>query len=269
MITGKVQLYLYDPQSQSIIEMIGTPGPSTTTMNTYVPGTYTSVNSFYSGGVQQVGDWLNVQDSGIVTFVWKQGSFPGEDPATGSANLLRIGEANDEAWALQTGGRLADFQDEVHTSSGVLAGAQQTAMGHSWGLAAVTASEVKGAQYDQVHSLAGAGMPEQWDNDRDTDYYHWAYTDALTMAQETGAVWDGNIPARESAFASRVFEREGDFTLYLPSSTAPGGVPTSPPPSMPASTTAFDNHNLIASDRTENQRALEAIQFAIQSGGAG
>lgn len=259
-IDGKVQLYLYDPATQSIVEMIGSPGPSTTGMTIYTPGTFTSSHSFYDDGVQQVGRWLNSRDPNMVAFVWKQGGFPGENPDAGSMDLLRILEANDESWALGTGELLADFQSEVHVSSPVLAGAEQVGMGHSWGLSALTASEVEGAHYDQVHSLAGAGMPENWDAQDGTSYYHWAYTDLLTMAQSTGAVWDGRIPVNDPAFSSHHYERAGDFKLYLPSATSPsGGFSTSPPPYIDASTNALDNHNLIASDRSENQSALRDI----------
>lgn len=58
-----------------------------------------------------------------------------------------------------------------------------------------------------------------------TAYDHWPYTDVLTMAQETGTVWNGNIPAHDRAFVSRVYEREGDFTLCLPTSISPGHTP--------------------------------------------
>lgn len=63
VIDGTVQLYLYDPSSLSIVEMIGTPGPETTAINTYIPGTFTSLFSFYHGDVQQVGSWLDSSDT--------------------------------------------------------------------------------------------------------------------------------------------------------------------------------------------------------------
>jgi hypothetical protein len=264
---GTVQLYLYEPREQNIVEMIGTPSESTTDVLTYVPGTFTSMHSFYGSdhGVQDVGRYLNARDPGIVTFVWKEGAFPGEDSRTGDADLFRILEANDEDTALQAGARLARFQDEIHTSSDILANVDQNGMGHSWGLVALASSEVKGAEYDQVHSLAGAGMPSAWSADADTSYHHWAYTDALTMAQETGAVWDGNIPVRDPAFQSTVYESDGDFTLYLPTGAPHGTVsPYSEPPSMPASTQALDNHNRIARDSEDNQSALRDILRAVQ-----
>jgi hypothetical protein len=107
-------------------------------------------------------------------------------------------------------------------------------------------------------------MPSGWDNSSATEYYHWAYTDALTMAQETGVVWDGDIPARDSAFSSTVYSREGDFDLYLPGSASPNGATVSPPISIPATTQPVDNHNLIASDRADNQAALRDILRELQ-----
>lgn len=266
---GTVQLYLYEPDQQSIIEMIGTPGPETKTMVTYVPGTFTSVYSFYAGqeGVTQVTSWLNARDDSIVGFVWKRGTFPGEDPTTGGMNLGRVLEANDEAATLAKGADLAAFQREIFAASPVLGETQQVPVGHSWGLAAITASEVEGAHYDQVISLSGAGMPEDWSPENGTRYSHYAYTDILTMAQSSGAVWDGRIPATDPAFQQHHYSREGDFTFYFPTATTPGGavVSPSPPPSMDASWNAFDNHNLIASSNPDNQ-ALVDILRSIESG---
>lgn len=246
--------------------MIGTLDESTTDVITYVPGTYTSVHSFYGGEVQQVGRWLGRNDPRVVTFVWKEGLFPGEDVASGGMDLARILEANDEGAALDKGRLIADFQQELLSSSPEAESAQQDGMGHSWGLAGITSSEVAGAKYSQVHSLAGAGMPPGWTASPGTDYSHWGYTDALSIVQGTGAVWDGSIPTRDAAFSSHVYGRDGDFTLYLPAATTPGAVVISPepPPSVQLTTAPFANHNLIASDNPDNQTALHDIQREIQ-----
>ncbi|WP_153004169.1 hypothetical protein [Microbacterium testaceum] len=58
--------------------MIGTPGPATTRAITYVPGTFTGMNSFYTGGVQQIATYLTNNRPGTVAFVYKDGKFPGE-----------------------------------------------------------------------------------------------------------------------------------------------------------------------------------------------
>nr|WP_307333858.1 hypothetical protein [Microbacterium sp. SORGH_AS_1204] len=263
---GDVQLYLYEPDSHSIIEMIGTLDDTTTDVITYVPGTFTSVHSFYGDEVQQVGRWLQTNDSRVTTFVWKEGPFPGEDADGGQANLGRILEANDEPAARASGRLIADFQRELLCASPQAASAQQDAMGHSWGLAAVTSSEVAGARYSQVHSLAGAGMPSGWTPNADTRYFHWGYTDALSIAQGTGVVWDGHIPTRDSSFSSHLYSREGDFPLYLPSGIGSDATVFSaqPPPSIPLTTRPLENHNLIASQDAENQSALEDIYREVR-----
>lgn len=263
---GDVQLYLYEPESQSIIEMIGTLDENTSDVITYVPGTFTSVHSFYGDQVQQVGRWLNIQDSRVVTFVWKEGLFPGEDVANGGTDLSRIFEANDENVAVEKGRLIADFQHELLLSSPEAKAAQQDGMGHSWGLAGITSSEVAGAQYRQVHSLSGAGMPSGWTSSPDTEYFHWAYTDALSIVQGTGTVWDGHIPTRDPAFDSHLYGREGDFSIYLPNGTTAGAIVISPepPPKLPLTTTPIDNHNLIASDNPDNQTTLFDILREIQ-----
>ncbi|SIR46989.1 hypothetical protein [Microbacterium sp. RURRCA19A] len=265
-VSGDVQLYLYEPDSQSIIEMIGTLDGNTTDVITYVPGTYTSVHSFYGDEVQAVGRWLERKDPHLVTFAWKEGTFPGENAQTGAMNLIRIGEANDEVAALDKGRAINAFQEDLYASSTYAAVADHAGMGHSWGLAGIAASEVSGADYAEVHSLAGAGMPSGWAPSVDTRYFHWSYADALSMAQSTGLVWDGRIPEIDSAFTTRVYGKSGDFSLYLPGLLGaeaaiflPGHSDT-----IPATIDPIGNHNLIASDQVDNQRALNDILREVQ-----
>lgn len=73
---GDVQLYLYEPDSQSIIEMIGTLDVNTTDVITYVPGTFTSVHSFYGDQVQQVGRWLRTNDLASLPSSGRRDCFP-------------------------------------------------------------------------------------------------------------------------------------------------------------------------------------------------
>ncbi|MFC4138091.1 MULTISPECIES: hypothetical protein [unclassified Microbacterium] len=264
-VDGKFGLCYYDHKTDSIIEMIGEITPETTEINTYVPGTYTSALSFYGGGVQQVGEWLHGRDPNIVSFVWKVGSFPGENPTTGGADLTRIGEANDEDYTLGKGAQVAAFQTELHTATGPT-NADFNGIGHSWGLAAITSAEVAGARFDNVVSLAGAGMPEIWRPNPGTEYAHYSYTDILSMGQDLGLVWNGRNPDADPAFDSTVYERDGDFDLPLYSGTSPyTGTPTAnPAPTIPASTKAMDNHNLIATNKPENRRGLESVLKEIR-----
>lgn len=265
-VDGKVQLYLYDPATSSIIEMIGTPGPDTTAVNTYVPGTYTSRFGFYDGSVQQVGRWLNERDSSQVTFVWKVGVFPGENDVTGGADLFRIGEANDQDFTLGKGKQVAAFASELHASLGpTTTTADFNAIGHSWGLAAVTSAEVAGAHFDNVISLAGAGMPDGWEKQDGTTYSHFSYRDALSMAQQTGTVWGGHNPGTSADFIQHQYSRDGDFEVVIPSPGAPypGAMSTTPPAELLGSTDAMGNHNLIASGAADNWDALNDVLKAL------
>lgn len=262
---GKIGLYYYDHRTDSIIEMIGEITPETTEINTYVPGTFTSAFSFYDNGVQQVGRWLNAQDPGVVTFVWKVGAFPGETPATGGAHIFPdILEADDVDFTLEKGKQLADFQAELRASV-TQKSADFNGVGHSWGLAAVTSAEVAGADFDTVVSLAGAGMPSEWEAQAATDYAHYSYVDVLSMAQESGLVWEGRNPGDDPSFDSHIYARDGDFDLPLATGVNPQtGMPSqNPVPTIPASTVAFDNHNLIASDNTSNRKALREMLWEL------
>lgn len=265
-VNGNVQLYLYEPESQSIVEMVGTLDENTTDVVTYVPGTYTSIHSFYGDEVQQVGRWLNQNDPRLVAFVWKQGLFPGENTETGGMNLGRILEANIGEAALQKGELIADFQNQLTESSLYVASAQTDGIGHSWGLPALTSSEVAGARYDQVHSFAGAGVPREWVANADTRYLHWSYNDAVSMAQSSHLVWAGNVPSTNAAFDSRQYARAGDFEIYLPSPTSGGATVFSPqmPTSIPATLRPLENHNLIASDSTANHRVLRDTLWELR-----
>ena len=164
--TGQVQLVLYEPEQSRIVEMIGTPGPGTERVLTYVPGTFTSVDSFYGNAVQELPLWLTKRDANMVAFVWKGADFPGDGDSTGLADqFVGIGEANQQDRALPAGESLARFMTEMRSDPGVAA-ARQVGAGYSWGLVALTASELAGAHYDSVHSFAGAWVPERWRADR-------------------------------------------------------------------------------------------------------
>jgi hypothetical protein len=158
------------------------------------------MNSFYTGGVQQVSKYLRRQAPGTVTFVYKDGRFPGEEDTAGGPNLGRISGANDESLARTSGQQLASFESGMRTDP-YLNDAEQTGIGHSWGLTNVTSSEVAGARYDKVISLAGAGMLPDWKLQPTTEYSNLYYYDVLIHGEgvtnpitNKGVVWDGNNP---------------------------------------------------------------------------
>lgn len=267
-VNGQVQLYLYDPEGRAVIEMVGQLTDTTAATVTYVPGTFTTMDSFYGEQVQPVARWLNRHDPNIVAFVWKEGTFPGEvgNSPYGSGVLIEVPaatgflEANDPKLADAQAELLAGFEKEMRASDPRLSGAEQIGMGHSWGLVPITGSETDGVHYDQVHSLAAAGMPPGWGPAPGTAYSHWGYTDALSMAQQLGVVWDGQNPNTSPAFDSHVYAREGDFEVPIGDPEVPQvyGMGTEQP-TFRGSLSPVENHNLIASDREENQQALEDI----------
>lgn len=262
VVAGDVQLVLYQPDENRIAEMIGTPGADTRRVLTYVPGTFTSVDKFYGGGAQALPAWLVDQDSEMVAFVWKGADFPGDNEGSGGIEQLAgIGEANDQARAAPAGEALAHFVGEMRTDAEV-ARASQVAGGYSWGLVPVTGSEVAGVHYDAVHSFAGAWMPLDWVPDAKTRYFHWSYTDFLSMAQDAGLVGKGRNPDTHPGFHSRVYDRPGDYDMPLGGDLAPFLTPKGP--SLRISGDPFGSHELIVSDQPENLRPREDMRNSIQ-----
>lgn len=257
VMSGAVQLYLYQPDRDRIVEMIGNPSASTTNSVTYVPGTFSNQYSFYTGEVQQVGSWLNGQDPNMVVFVWHGGEFPGQAP--GTAQVDGILAANEAPLALKTGGGLAAFQGEVATDPHLNV-ARHDAIAHSWGLAATTASELEGARYDSVVSLSGAWMPPGWEGQSNTAYSHYTYTDFLTVAKELDLVGAGNIPDTNAAIAKPLGDpipTHGDWTLALPTGSSP--YVASEPVRIPMNLDLAGTHSLVASVDHANQSVLDSV----------
>ena len=205
--SGEYQLYLYDPGTSRIVEMIGVPDKDTERTITYVPGTFTSPKSFYDGGPQQISIELVGKAPDTVAFVYKDGQFAGEDSYDGGTNFLRLPEANDPNRGLDAGRQLAAFQRGTQ-SDPLLQNAEQIGFGHSWGYQILSSSEIFGAKWDKSTSLSGAGMHEKWVPDEDTKYTNLVYErDALLWAQRRGLVWDGKIPSADEAFTNTFYTR--------------------------------------------------------------
>ena len=240
VVAGEVQLYLYDREKSRIIEMLGTPGLDTQRTITYVPGLFTSMKSFYNGEVQQVSGYISGLDPNTVAFIYKDGLFPGEDPREGGQDMKRVPEANDPQRGLDAGKQLAGFQQGMRLDP-LLQGTEQVGFGHSWGYQNLTSSEIYGSHYDKSISLSGAGMNEDWAPNADTQYSNFVYGgDGLRGAQRTGWVWDGHVPGTHGSFTQHKYDRPNRES-WLPD--------LSP----------IEDHNLIASDSTDNSRALEDI----------
>ncbi len=260
---GTVKLYLYDRGLSRIVEIIGDLAPPPERVITYVPGTFTNLGDFYGGKVQQVAVSMTGKVPGTVAFVYKDGLFPGENPDVGGIYLPRIQEANDHGRAREAGAQLARFEVGMRTDP-LFGGTEQDAFGHSWGLANVTSSEVAGADYDKVISLAGAGMLPEWVPDPETTYADLSYEDALQVAQETGLVWNGNNPRSNPAFEHGDYYRgpDDDVLDRAEAATIDGS------PHMYLRPEYFsvlvDNHDLIASKDPENEAALRAMRKLLK-----
>jgi uncharacterized protein YukE len=244
-----VQLYLYDPSKSRIIEMIGTPSASTKHVIVYVPGTFSNLGGFYDGTTQQDATSLwETNPSETVAFVYKDGISPGGADGESSPDYVRLLEANDRDRAMLAGQQLSDFAAGIRLDVN-LSGAKTTAIGHSWGLTAVTSSEIAGARYDQVISLSGAGMPPEWKPGSTTTYSDFSYFDILQQAQALPGepVWDGNTPRSNPAFVHGPYY-EGPTDVFT---RAPWGPPTGVREQV-----LLDNHNLIATNSRHNQRLL-------------
>jgi uncharacterized protein YukE len=254
-----VQLYLFDPGHSRIIEMLGTPGPDTKHVITFSPGTFANMEGFYSGGTQQIAKALSDKGGAdTVAFVYKDGLFPGEDDTAGARSTLDgVLQANDQAFAAKTGKVLAAFGTGLNSDPSLNA-ARKTAIGHSWGLANVTSSEVAGAHYDQVISLSGAGMPSTWKPSPTTTYTDYSYPDLLQLAQlapiptshgARGQVWDGNNPRANPAFTHGAYYRG-------PDDPANGSAPRD-------LGVLLSNHNLIASSSDASADVLRDLSKRV------
>jgi hypothetical protein len=57
---------------------------------------------------------------------------------------------------------------------------------------------------------------EGWEAADVTNYYHWSYTDFLSVARDLGLVGEGNVPDTNPYFESTVYERDNDRTCTAP-----------------------------------------------------
>ena len=249
---GDIMLVTFDPDKARIVEAINyatwdgenfveRPEPPGEVI-TYVPGTLSNMEDFYSRENYQNFVLGLIGEADSVAFVYKDGFFPGEHDVDNMP--VAILEASDQQLALDSGVTLANFHDDVMRDP-LLNDVPQTIIGHSWGLANITASEIAGAQYDNVISLAGAYMPDGWEPNPETDYGHYSYNDWLEAAHRAdhlipGAqVGSGDFPGDNGAFDSHIFGAPDNLDL-------------------------MGNHELIHdANSPSNEEALDAIRDQI------
>lgn len=246
---GKVQLYLYDRDASRIVEMLGKIDASTQRVVTYVPGTFANLEGFYDGDTQKISQWLVKNSPGTVAFVYKDGVFPGgeTDPPWWNFPKGIVAEANDPEFGRLAGRQLASFERGMRLDPGLGSHAQM-GIGHSWGLANLTNSEVAGMHYDLVISLAGAGMPKGWAPNPTTGYFDLSYLDILIAAQREGYVWNGNNPRSNPGFTALPRYKGPNDKLITE-----GNLPE-------MFSTLLENHNLVASTDDANEKVLRDLK---------
>jgi hypothetical protein len=244
-VDGDVQLYTYDKGADRIVEMIGNPETATQQL-TWIPGTATDMKSFYGHGVQGLSETLAKQVPGTVAFVMKDGTYPQWDLSH---------PPSDTSLARDLGATQAQFQAGLEASG--FSDMPNTAVGHSAGLAILTASEQAGAHYSNVVSLSGIGMDGDWKPQSGTGYYDYTTGgDAILAARGVhgllpsvdfgGSILNPSITVGldKAGFPLTPSEENG-FTVL--DSGIGWEMPT---PFNPLLQQSIDNHSLIASTGT-------------------
>jgi hypothetical protein len=247
-VDGDVQLYTYDRDADRIVEMLGNPETATQQL-TWIPGTATDMESFYGHGVQGLPDYVAGNVPGTVAFVMKDGTYPQWDLSH---------PPSDTSLALELGATQAQFQSGLEASG--FTGVPNTAVGHSAGLAILTASEQAGAHYSNVVSLSGIGMDGGWKPQSGTDYYDYTSGgDAILAARGVNGLLP-SIDVEGWPLDTRItvgLDKAG-FPL-TPSeengfSVLDSGIGwTMPTPFDPLLQQSIDNHSLIASTNTSTE----------------
>jgi hypothetical protein len=253
-----VQLYTYDRAADRIVEMLGewpVPG-APERIYTYVPGTSAQMKDFWTSGAG-LQDFTRrlMQDDGVdsVAFVYKDGRFPGGGdqvfPAEGKGLVAALAQANSSPFAREAGERLAAFRVGLD-AGGSAPGSpppRTIGIGHSWGTSNIVASEVAGAHWDHVISLAGAGAVPEWSGSPDTEYDSFRYDDALGVVQATGIVYRHHNPQYLAEFEQHEYESDADRAMGWDS------------PAWLRAAALLTNHALIATDSKQNDQVIRDV----------
>lgn len=198
---GDIQAVLFDPAQGDIVEMVGTPSANTDKVILFAPPTGGRFEDFntrhYFGHV----DHLHNMHPNSVAFIYQRGDWAQKvAPIFGDAERY----ANDQPIAINNGRQIAGFERDAIGSDPRLEGVSKAGMGFSYGHSALTASEMFGAKYDQVVSLAGSNMPDGWAPNPGTKYANFQHSnDMLNYAQQPwplGEILYGSSPDQSSTY---------------------------------------------------------------------
>ena len=263
-VPPRVQLYTYDRAADRIVEMLGEwpVAGAPERIYTYVPGTSAQMKDFWKTGPgpQDLSGRL-MADDGVdsVAFIYKDGRFPGGGdqvfPAERKSLVAALAQANSSPFARESGERLAAFRAGLDVG-GAAAGSpapRSVGIGHSWGTANILASELAGARFDHVVSLAGAGAVSEWAGSPGTEYDSFRYDDALGVVQATGIVYRHRNPQYLGEFEQHEYDSFADRAMEWDS------------PAILRLAALLTNHALIASDGPGNDPVIRDVLEELKS----
>jgi hypothetical protein len=261
VVSGDVQLYLYDRGRSQIIEMVGNPERADAIM-TFMPGTNTTIESFYTStsrqGITALTNWQvnNAQfGTDVAGFVVKQGEFPQL-----SADIIVTGPQNNDMME-KLGRSYAQFSFELDA---LTPHTPVVSVEHSAGSAAGGAAEMAGAHFAARVSLAGIGMTYDWRSQPGTEYF------AMQAPNDINKNFDG-VQAWNWGYAIKATEQNGftelDSGIDGTSPTVWGVGVVSPPVAlaMEASSQLEHHNQIISGDVNENRTVLNEIRRILES----
>jgi hypothetical protein len=274
VVAGDIQLYLYDPSKDSIIEMIGDPDDATRVLS-YVPGTNAAMQDFYSGydpdradgepsdSITGFARWQvenAEEEKSVVAFVFKDGTFPNV-----TTPFLADGPQNNH-YADELGLSYARFLAGLDSTD--LASVPMVSAEHSFGTAVAGVAEVHGSTFDARILLAGIGMQNGWTPNPETTYSAFQAPDdlnrALTGIEFTwwgGGIGYGITPTPSNGITPYATGIEPALGLTERIVLASGNLTAA---AMTDLVSSYDNHNQIVSDDEEkNRRVLTAVRRLI------
>ncbi len=173
---GDRSLISFDPAADRIIEMIGTIGPETQNIVSYVPGTTANMDGFYGRSTQEFSQYLvdNASPPGsTVAFVYKDSPFPTFDPRG----------VYHSSWAASVGDPYARFHSALGFENP--GGIPVTSIEHSFASSVGGYAEMQGVEFDRRIVLGGIGMTDGWSPNSGTDYYSFTGDhDVIRVARE-------------------------------------------------------------------------------------
>ncbi|MFC6356452.1 hypothetical protein [Luethyella okanaganae] len=267
VVSGEIQLYLYDPAKDRAIEMIGDPHAAKVVLS-FLPGTDASLETMYDGviadpefpyrrgGHQTLAAWEVGRSRGdVLAFVVKDGVFPQ------FSELFTNGPQSNSA-ADRIGAAYAEFHAGLRATG--VGGLPVVSVEHSFGTAAAGQAERAGAEFDTRVLLGPIGMKDGWTPNPETTYAAYAAPDDINRLFYT-TPWGGGLAVGDVGYAVSPTPQNGvmNYDSGIPADNPVGaGLLTlvAPPVGIPVQVAGMvDNHNQIVGT-ADNLKVLRAIR---------